>query len=308
MPKEKPNKQTKSPKYSYTIISDYFLEEWTEVVGTGPGMLYIHLLKYCYEGKDLAWPTLATLSKKMQLTPKTITKYHQVLAKYGLIKKITKRKTSPGGHMRNIYQLTPINLEKNTLPIGNIFPYIEEKITPDIGKKLPTNHNNLNSTNTTTTNSKKDAVVAAVNFKKLKEKGEEKMIAVKERLEDLDLKEEFIDQRLTTILEIDLHRPDRIIFQGKEVKITAMGFSLLYLLAQHRGLVLSYEEILKELWPEERDAIYTRIIQHIHKFRRDILEVIGHNQTNKEKVKDIFKVVSGRGVMLKINDREIKIN
>jgi len=129
MPKEKPNNQNKSPKYGYTIISDYFLEEWTEVVGTGPSMLYIHLLKYCYEGKDLAWPTLATLSKKMQLTPKTITKYHQVLAKYGLIKKITKRKTSPGGHMRNIYQLTPINLEKNTLPIGNIFPYIEEKIT-----------------------------------------------------------------------------------------------------------------------------------------------------------------------------------
>ena len=196
MPKEKPNNQNKSPKYGYTIISDYFLEEWTEVVGTGPSMLYIHLLKYCYEGKDLAWPTLATLSKKMQLTPKTITKYHQVLAKYGLIKKITKRKTSPGGHMRNIYQLTPINLEKNTLPIGNIFPYIEEKITPDIGKKLPTNHNNLNSTNTTTTNSKKDAVVAAVDFKKLKEKGEEKMIAVKERLEDLDLKEKFIEQLL----------------------------------------------------------------------------------------------------------------
>lgn len=196
MPKEKPNNQNKSPKYGYTIISDYFLEEWTEVVGTGPSMLYIHLLKYCYEGKDLAWPTLATLSKKMQLTPKTITKYHQVLAKYGLIKKITKRKTSPGGHMRNIYQLTPINLEKNTLPIGNIFPYIEEKITPDIGKKLPTNHNNLNHTNITTTNSKKDAVVAAVDFKKLKEKGEEKMIAVKERLEDLDLKEEFIEQLL----------------------------------------------------------------------------------------------------------------
>ena len=43
------------------------------------------------------------------------------------------------------------------------------------------------------------------------------------------------------------------------------------------------------MWPKERDAIYTRIIQHIHKFRRDILYVISHNQTNKEKVKDIFK-------------------
>ncbi len=195
MQKEKSNNQNKSSKYSYTIISDYFLDEYTEVLGTGPSMLYIQLLKYCYKGKDLAWPTLATLSKKMQLTPKTITKYHQILAKYGLIKKITKRKTSPGGHMRNIYQLTPINLEKNTLPIGNIFPYIEEKITPDIGKKLPTNNNNLNNTNTTTTKRKKAAVVA-VNFKKLKEKGEEKMKAIKEQLMDLDFEESFIEKLL----------------------------------------------------------------------------------------------------------------
>ena len=195
MQKEKQNNQNKSPKYSYTIISDYFLEEWTEVLGTGPSMLYIHLLKYCYKGKDLVWPTLATLSKKMQLTPKTITKYHQVLAKYGLIKKITKRKTSPGGHMRNIYQLTPINLEKNTRPIGNIFPYIEEKITPDIGKKLPTNNNNLNNTNTTTKR-KKDAVVAAVDFKKLDKKGEEKMKGIREQLTDLSFEKRFIEQIL----------------------------------------------------------------------------------------------------------------
>jgi len=57
---------------------------------------------------------------------------------------------------------------KNTLLIGNIFPYIEEKITPNIGKKLPTKQYQYNNTNTTTTNSKKFAVVAAVNFKKLK--------------------------------------------------------------------------------------------------------------------------------------------
>ena len=71
---------------------------------------------------------------------------------------------------------------------------------------------------------------------------------------------------------------------------------------------MGYEEILKELWKDDKDAIYTRIIQHIYKFRRDILDVIGNNKTNKEKVKDIFKVVSGRGVMLNINDKQIKIN
>jgi helicase len=116
------------------------------------------------------------------------------------------------------------------------------------------------------------------------------------------------NRELKTILEIDRHRPDRIIFEGKEVKVTTIGFSLIYLLSQHRGQVVGYEEILKELWEGETDAIYTRIIQHIHKFRKDTLDAIGNNKINKEKVKNIFKVVSGRGVMLNVNDKELKIN
>ena len=116
------------------------------------------------------------------------------------------------------------------------------------------------------------------------------------------------DQRLTTVLEIDQHRPDRIIFEGKEVKVTTIGFSLICLLAQHRGEVVSYEEILKKLWGVETEATYTRIIQHIYKFRKDILDVIGNSKTNKEKIKDTFRVVSGRGVMLNINGMEIKVN
>jgi helicase len=122
-----------------------------------------------------------------------------------------------------------------------------------------------------------------------------------------ELKTEADELKAETILEINPHRPDRIIFLGKEVKVTSRRFSLLYLLAQHNSQVMSYDTLLDELWKDE-DAIYTRIIQHIYKFRRDILDKIGHNKTNKEKVKDIFKVVSGRGVMLNINDQELKIN
>jgi len=113
---------------------------------------------------------------------------------------------------------------------------------------------------------------------------------------------------LQLILEISLLRPDRIIFEGKEVKVTTIGFSLICLLARYRGQVMSYEDIIKKLWGKETDAIYTRIIQHIYKIRRDILDATGNNKTNKEKVKDIFKVVSGRGVMLNINDKQLKIN
>ncbi len=153
--------------------------------------------------------------------------------------------------------------------------------------------------------------------KEVKERGLQDDGTVRKDTEDREVTEgrhkvspytENDSSQLTTILEIDQHRPDRIIFEGKEVKVTAIGFSLIYLLAQHIGEVVSYEEILKKLWEDETDAIYTRIIQHIYKFRRDVLDAIGNNKTNKEKVKDTFKAVSGRGVMLNINDTEIKIN
>ena len=130
--------------------------------------------------------------------------------KYGLIKKISKGKTPSGNFRRNIYQITPPHRVKNTLLKGNIFPQVEEKITPDIGKKLLTNNTNLNNINITTTNREKDAVVAVVNFKKLKEKGEERRKApysskekehytgqaIRERMVELGFKEVFIEKLL----------------------------------------------------------------------------------------------------------------
>jgi len=187
--------ENKLTKEGYVIISSYFLDNCVEVLGTGPAMLYIQLLNYCHKGKDLAWPTLATLGRKMQFTPKSITKFHQILLKHGLIKKINKGRTASGKYRRNIYQVTPLHMVKNTLSIGNIFPHIEEKITPNLGKKLPTNNTNLNITNSTTTNGEKDAVVA-VDFKKIKEKGEKKMRVIKERMVELDFKEEFMEKML----------------------------------------------------------------------------------------------------------------
>jgi len=197
MEKEFLKNQEQLTKEGYIIIPNYFLREWVKVLGVGPALLYLQLLSYCHKEKDLAWPTLDTLSKKMQFTPKSITKFHQILLKHGLIKKVSKGKTPTGNYNRNIYQVTPLHMVKNTLSTGKIFPYVEEKITPNIGKKLPTNNTNLNNTNlTTTTKREKDAVVAVVNFKKLKEKGEEKMQVIRERMVELDFKEEFIERIL----------------------------------------------------------------------------------------------------------------
>jgi len=110
------------------------------------------------------------------------------------------------------------------------------------------------------------------------------------------------------VLEISQLRPDRIIFMGKEFKVTTIGFSLLYLLAQHREKVVSYEEILKDLWKGEKDAIYTRINYHIYKIRKDISKIMDKKEDNTKKVENIFKTIPGRGLMLNIKEEELEIN
>ena len=152
--------QKRLTKEGYVIISSYFLDYCVEILGTGPAMLYIQLLNYCHKGKDLAWPTLATLGRKMQFTPKSITKFHRILLKQRLIKKINKGRTASGNYRRNIYQVIPIHRIKNTLSIGKNFPYVEEKITPNLGKKLPTNNTNPNNINSTAANRENAAAVA----------------------------------------------------------------------------------------------------------------------------------------------------
>jgi helicase len=116
------------------------------------------------------------------------------------------------------------------------------------------------------------------------------------------------NREMKTVLQIDIHRPDRIIFEGKKIKVTSKEFSLIHLLAQHPEQVMSYEDIVKKLWGEETDAIYSRVNYHFSKIRSTILEAIGKNKKNKEKAKNIFKVVSRRGIMLNLAEEKLKIN
>ena len=114
--------------------------------------------------------------------------------------------------------------------------------------------------------------------------------------------------KFVTILEIDRNRPDRIIFERKEIEVTATEFSLINLLALHNGQVMSYEDIVKKLWGPKTEAIYSRVSYHFSKIRSTILKTIGKSKRNKDKVKNIFKVVSRRGVMLNLEEGKLKIN
>jgi len=128
------------------------------------------------------------------------------------------------------------------------------------------------------------------------------------RVEEKEAKVNDDIEIVAPVLVIDQHRPDRIIFEGKEVKVTSIGFSLIYLLAEHRRQVMSYENILKKLWKEEEDAIYTRINYHICKIKKDLSKATNNKSKYVKKIQNIFKTVPGRGIMLSINEKELEIN
>lgn len=111
-----------------------------------------------------------------------------------------------------------------------------------------------------------------------------------------------------TILEIDHRHMDRIIFEGKEVKLTPLAFSLLYLLAQNPKEVLIYDYLINTIWKGSRDATYIQVTFHLSKIRRAVLKTICHNKKNRKKVKEIFKVVSRRGIMLNLEEDKLKIS
>ena len=209
MQKEKQNRQTKSSKEGYIIMPNNFLAEWIRVMGKGPVLLYIQLLTYCHKEKDIAWPALSTLGDSLDMSKNSLISYQKTLLEYGLIKKTTGRRTAQGNYRSNLYKVTPIRSPKNGPGQVQKMDTGSPKIALDQVQNLHPNNTNLNITNSTAANGEKDAVVA-VNFKKLKEKGdlsacghaqadaqaEERMRVIRERMVDLDFKEEFIEKIL----------------------------------------------------------------------------------------------------------------
>ena len=57
------------------------------------------------------------------------------------------------------------------------------------------------------------------------------------------------------LLEISIRRPDKIIFMGEKIRVTATEFSVIHLLALHNERVMSYDELIEEIWKGE-DGCY----------------------------------------------------
>jgi len=97
------------------------------------------------------------------------------------------------------------------------------------------------------------------------------MITCLPKLEREDQKPITENQLPKTILQIDQHRPDRIIFLGKEVRLTPLAFSLISLLVQNPKKVLTYEYLLNTIWKENQVVTYVQVNFHLSKVRRVIL-------------------------------------
>jgi hypothetical protein len=148
----------------------------------------------------------------MGIAKTTLLRYQNTLLRFGLIKNVTRGKSTTGHYRNNIYQVTPLKeipnhrdiRYQNDTDIGS--ETIPDRFQNDtsIGSKMKLslvsnrypNNSNLNNINLTAAKGGKDAAAAAADFKKLKEEGEEKMQALREQLRDLDFKEEFMEKML----------------------------------------------------------------------------------------------------------------
>ena len=95
----------KGSKNGFVIINNNFLENWSGIIGPGPSVLYMDLLSYCYGKKTHAWPSVRTLAEDLGITKNSVRKYREVLIKYGLIKKMYKRRLPDGNYQTNVYEM-----------------------------------------------------------------------------------------------------------------------------------------------------------------------------------------------------------
>ncbi|MBA7585288.1 hypothetical protein ES708_27263 [subsurface metagenome] len=124
----------------YTTIQDYFLAHWVSIIGLGPTVLYLQLLSYCHKGKDIAWPSIKTLNKRMGTTTKTLIRYRNTLLEYGLIKKVIKQKSSSGGYDHNLYQIVLLDKENILYPSAERLPEENEKIISGTSEESPSSN------------------------------------------------------------------------------------------------------------------------------------------------------------------------
>ena len=242
MEKEKLNNQNKISNQGYVIVPNYFFREWVRVLGIGPALLYLELLSYCHKEKDLVWPTLTTLSNKLAISKNSLISYRKPLLKYGLIKKIVRRKSAQGDYQPNLYKVTPIEGAKIEPGLVQNLGGGSANFAPGVVQNLHPNNNNLKHYQY---NNNKDAV-AAVDFIKLKE--EERRKRIKEDLTGLDFKASFREKLLKDFPLDKVEEKLKLLKEKKHI-INPSGWLLAALKNNYQG---SQEEEIQEVREEKK--------------------------------------------------------
>jgi len=242
MEKEKPNNQNKLSNQGYVIVPNYFFREWVKVLGIGPALLYLELLSYCHKEKDLVWPTLTTLSNKLGISKNSLISYRKPLLKYGLIKKIVRRKSAQGDYQPNLYKVTPIEGAKIEPGQVQNLGGGSANFAPGVVQNLHPNNNNLKHYQY---NNNKDAVAVA-DFIKLKE--EERRKRIKEDLIGLDFKASF-REKLLKDFPLDKVEEKLELLKEKKNIINPSGWLMAALKNDYQG---SNEEEIQEVREEKK--------------------------------------------------------
>jgi hypothetical protein len=243
MEKEKQNNQNKLSNQGYVIVPNYFLREWVKVLGGGPALLYLELLTYCHQEKDLAWPTLTTLSNKLGSSKNSLISYRNTLLKYGLIKKIVRRRSAQGNYRSNLYKVTPIEGAKIEPGQVQNLGGGSAKFALDQVQNLHPNNNNIKHYQY---NNNK-GVIAVVNFIKLKE--EERRKRIKEDLTELDFKVSFIEKLLKDFPLEKMEEKLELLKEKKNI-INPSGWLMAALKNDYQG---SQEEEIQEIIEEKKE-------------------------------------------------------
>lgn len=95
--------------------------------------------------------------------------------------------------------------------------------------------------------------------------------------------------------EIEICAEKRKVYRsGEEISLTAKEYDLLYLLAEHKGIVLTYDQIYQRVWKDYSHAVENNTIgYHICKMKKKVCPVPSES-------KFVIRCVRGIGYCLDV--------
>ncbi|HUT25918.1 MAG TPA: hypothetical protein VM492_16405, partial [Sumerlaeia bacterium] len=103
------------------------------------------------------------------------------------------------------------------------------------------------------------------------------------------------------LLEVDLRGAGRVVFQGKELRLPNLAFRLLTVLARSPQIGVSYDEILRSVWPDAH-VEPQQIFAHRRRLLGRLAEVVP-----LERARALIQVERSRGLRLTLPAEQVRV-